>query len=47
MKIIRRHFATLATAEAFQDSLYDRYDSVACIGWPLFSEDGVYSWRVA
>ena len=46
MKTIAEFFPTLALAEAYQDALYARYESVKAIRWPLFSEDGVYAWQV-
>ena len=44
--MIQRYFATLADAEAFQDKLYNKYDSVQLVRSPQFSEAGQYAWVV-
>lgn len=47
MKTITKHFKTLKAAEAYQNRLYNLYESVELIRWPRFGEgDGYYAWRV-
>jgi hypothetical protein len=44
---ITKTFDRLVKAEKFQDRLYDKYNSVQLLRSPMFSEDGVYAWRVS
>lgn len=43
---IDKYCDTLKQAEDFQDDLYDEYESVRLIGFPSFSESGLYVWTV-
>jgi hypothetical protein len=47
MKTITKHFDTMAKAEAYQNRLYNKYETVRLIRSPMFSEAGIYEWRVA
>lgn len=44
---ISKQFKTLKQAEAYQNRLYSRYNSVQLVRWPVFSEEGIYTWKVA
>lgn len=46
MTRITKSFATLAQAEAYQQSLYNRFDHVQLVNFPRFSEEGQYTWEV-
>jgi hypothetical protein len=46
MKTITRRFASLAAAERFQNRLYDQYDCVRLVRFPMFEESGIYAWEV-
>ena len=46
-KIIRKYLKTLKQAEKYRDKLYNKYSTVEAIGWPLFTEAGVYTFRVS
>lgn len=46
MKHLTRYCETIKQAEAIEDKLYDQYQTVSLIGWPLFSQDGIYVWAV-
>ena len=46
MRTVAMHFDTLASAERFQDKLYNRYDSVRLVRSPMFGEQGQYVWEV-
>lgn len=46
MKRITLFCSNLGKAEAFQDKLYNLYGIVELVGWPLFSDDGLYVWAV-
>jgi hypothetical protein len=43
---ISRTFKTLAQAERFQDKLYEKYNSVKLVRFPMFTEEGLYIWQV-
>ncbi len=45
-KVITKYFKTRKQAERFQNSLYDKYDSVQLVRAPTFAEEGSYVWRV-
>ena len=44
--IISKTFQSMRQAENYQDSLYDKYDRVRLIEFPMFSEYGMYKWEV-
>ena len=47
-KLIKKICASLKQAEAYQFSLYNKYESVKVAKTPLlFSESGEYSWLVS
>lgn len=46
MKTIAKHFDSIDDAEKFQNELYDHYDYVKLVRFPLFSKDGTYTWEV-
>jgi hypothetical protein len=46
MKTITKLFATLKQAETFLMSLYNDWQSVNCVRSPLFSEAGIYIFKV-
>ncbi len=47
-KLIKKICASLKQAEAYQLSLYNKYESVKLAKTPLlFSESGEYSWLVS
>ena len=46
MKIINRYCDDLDEASEFQEKLYEKYDSVECINQPMFSEHGIYQFKV-
>lgn len=45
---IIEYCSTVGQAEAIQDLLYDKYQTVSLIGWPMFSPtgEGLYVWAV-
>ncbi len=45
--MIRKQYKTLKQAERYQNLLYGKWDSVQLVAAPLFSEDGVYIWKVS
>ena len=45
-QFISRELKSLRQAEAFQNRLYEKYDSVKIIESPRFSEQGVYTWLI-
>ena len=47
MHTIERRFKTLKQAEKFQNSLYNKFPYVRLIYWPLFSEEGSYTWQIS
>lgn len=46
MRTITKHFDTLAKAEAYQNRLYNKYETVRLTRSPMFSEAGTYQWEV-
>jgi hypothetical protein len=46
MKIINRYCDDLDEAEKFLNNLYEKYNSVECINQPMFSEHGIYQFKV-
>ena len=46
MKTIAKHFQTIRQAERYQDRLYNRFDVVRLVRFPLFDEAGSYVWEV-
>lgn len=48
MKRLVLYCKTDFEAEAMQDKLYDKYQTVILIGWPMFSPtgEGLYLWEV-
>lgn len=43
---ITKSFPTIKKAEHYQMSLYNKYNSVQLISFPMFSEAGNYVWKV-
>ena len=46
MKTITKHFDSLKKAENYLNLLYDRYDSVQLVYFPVYSESGIYIFSV-
>lgn len=46
MTHISHYCKTIEQAEAIQDTLYYQYQTVSLVGWPMFSQDGMYYWAV-
>jgi len=44
---IKKVCSSLKQAERKQDSLYNKYNSVELVKFPLFSEAGEYVWEVS
>ncbi len=42
----QKYFSNIKAAERFQSRLYDQYNYVRLIDFPLFGEAGVYIWEV-
>ena len=46
MKIINRYCDDLDEASELQEKLYEKYNSVECVNEPMFSEHGIYTFKV-
>jgi hypothetical protein len=46
MKTISKHFETIKQAEKFMSSLYNRFNAVSLIKYPINSEKGIYIYQV-
>ena len=46
-KIITKHCNYLRQAEAYQQRLYGKYNSVQLVNFPRFNTAGYYTWRVS
>lgn len=46
MKQVSKYFHTIRQAEKHQDKLYDKYNSVRLVSFPITSEAGTYIWKV-
>lgn len=46
MKLIQKYFKTQKAAEKYLFDLQNKYNKATCYAWPLFSESGVYSFKV-
>ena len=44
--ILSKFLNNLDEAERFLNDLYEKYDSVECINQPMFSEHGIYQFKV-
>jgi hypothetical protein len=43
---IKKQFQTIKQAERYQERLYNKYDSVNLKSFPMFQEQGTYTWEV-
>jgi hypothetical protein len=43
---IQKYFKTLKQVERFQSKLYNQYNSVKLVFFPIYSEDGIYTFFV-
>lgn len=46
METIGKHLKSLKEAERYQNRLYNQFDYVRLVSYPLFSEEGDYIWNV-
>lgn len=46
-KRIEKYCLTIKQAERYQNSLYNKHNSVQLVTFPLFSENGLYVWQVS
>lgn len=46
MKTISKYYKTMKQAEQYQNRLYNEYDHVRLIRFPMFTEHGTYIWEV-
>ena len=46
MEIIDKHFDNIYEAENYLDELSEQYDSAKCINHPLYSDNGIYTFKV-
>ena len=46
MKRIEKYFNSMKQAEKFLNKLYDKYDFVQLVSFPMFSEMGTYVFSV-
>ena len=44
MRHISHYCKTIKQAAAIEDTLYDQYQTVSLVDWPMFSEEGIYHW---
>lgn len=47
MQTLSKQFRTLKQAEKYQNSLYNKFPYVVLISFPLWSEEGQYTWEVS
>jgi hypothetical protein len=47
METISKQFKTLKQAEKYQNSLYNKYPYVQLVSYPIFSEEGEYTWEIS
>lgn len=47
MKTIKKAFKTMKQAERYQQALYNKYNKVELVSFPLYWESGFYIWQVA
>ena len=46
MKIINRYCDDLDEASELQEKLYEKYNNMECVNEPMFSEHGIYTFKV-
>ena len=46
METISKNFETIKQAERYQNKLYNKYNSVVLVHFPILSESGQYVWKV-
>lgn len=46
MKRIKKHYDSIKQAESYQSRLYNKYDHVRLVSFPLSGEAGDYIWEV-
>lgn len=47
MNTITKRFKTMKQAEKYQNSLYNRFPYVSLITFPVWSEEGIYTWEIS
>lgn len=47
METITKYFKTIKQAERYQNSLYGKLNYVVLVSFPLWGEEGQYTWEVA
>lgn len=47
METITKYFKSLKQAERYQNSLYNKFPYVVLSSFPLFSEEGQYTWEIS
>ena len=47
MSTITKHFKTMKQAESYQNKLYNVFPYCVLISFPIFSEEGTYTWEVS
>lgn len=45
-KVVSKEFKTLAKVCAYQNRLYNKYESVQLVSFPRYAEQGTYVWEV-
>ena len=45
-KIISEYFKSISQAENYQFNLYNKFNDVKLISFPLCNENGLYQWKV-
>ena len=46
MKTISKVFKTMKQAERFQTALYNKYQKVVLVSFPIYWTTGTYTWEV-
>lgn len=47
METISKQFKTLKQAEKYQNSLYTKFPYVRLVLFPIYSEEGQYTWEIS
>jgi len=47
METISKRFNSIKQAERYQNKLYNTFNYVQLISYPVWSEDGLYIWEIS
>lgn len=47
MNTITKRFKKIKSAERYQDYLYNKFPYVRLISYPIYTEEGAYTWHVS